>query len=208
MAGMPVPAAPNVRQATPSDVAPLSAALARSFEDDPVLSWIFPADRHVDRLRRYFAMYLAKVSLRHGITYTTDDRAGGAIWLPPGHWELSTWDMVRTLPSSVAALGRKLPFALRTLVHVERRHPKAPHYYLATLGTDPPHQGKGVGGALLQPMLDRCDTEGLPAYLESSKERNIPFYARHGFTVTDELDLPGGGPRIWLMWRAPREPQR
>jgi GNAT superfamily N-acetyltransferase len=87
---------------------------------------------------------------------------------------------------------------------VERHHPHVPHWYLAVLGTDPPRQGCGVGSSLLEPVLSRCDAEGLPAYLESSKERNVPFYARHGFEVTKTIDLPGGGPRLWLMWREPR----
>ena len=43
----------------------------------------------------------------------------------------------------------------------------------------------------------------MPAYLESSKERNVAYYARHGFRVREELDLPRG-PRVWLMWRDPR----
>ena len=34
-------------------------------------------------------------------------------------------------------------------------------------------------------------------------EKDVPYYARHGFEVTGELDLPGGGPHMWLMWRAP-----
>lgn len=187
-----------------ADVPDLSASLARAFDDDPVTRWLFPANRYGDRLRQYFAMYLRRISLRHGTTYTTEDHRGGAIWLPPGKWELTPWDIVRTLPTTSRSLGRRLPFALRTLLQIEHRHPKVPHYYLATLGTDPAHQGQGVGSALMQPVLARCDAEGLPAYLESSKERNVPFYARHGFEVTEELDLLGGGPRIWLMWRTPR----
>jgi len=71
------------------------------------------------------------------------------------------------------------------------------------LGTDPASQGRGIGSALLAPVLETCDRDGVGAYLESSKERNLAFYARHGFRMTGEVDLPRG-PRVWLMWRDPR----
>jgi len=63
-------------------------------------------------------------------------------------------------------------------------------------------QGHGLGVAVMEPVLRRCDEDGIGAYLESSKERNVPYYRRHGFEVVDEIDLPRG-PRIWLMWREP-----
>lgn len=201
---MPAPFTPTVRPATGADVPALSATLARAFADDPVTSWVFPVRGRDERLRRYFATFMGRVSVRHGLTLTTDGYRGGAIWMPPGKWELTPWDLTRTLPGTLRSLGWALPSALRTLLQIERKHPRAPHYYLASLGTDPASQGKGVGSALMQPVLDRCDTEGLPAYLESSKERNLAFYARHGFEVTEELDLRNGGPRLWLMWRAAR----
>ncbi len=88
-------------------------------------------------------------------------------------------------------------------MRIDARHPTSPHMYLAVLGTDPSAQGRGIGSALLAPVLRQCDEDGVPAYLESSKERNVAFYARHGFRVREELPLPRG-PRMWLMWREPR----
>ena len=44
----------------------------------------------------------------------------------------------------------------------------------------------------------------IPAYLESSKEKNVPLYERNGFKVTEVYTVPNGGPPIWLMWRDPR----
>ena len=64
----------------------------------------------------------------------------------------------------------------------------------------PEHQGKGLGTALLRPGLEHADALRLPAYLESSNERNVPLYERHGFAVIAEHVLPDG-PTLWLMWR-------
>ena len=64
-------------------------------------------------------------------------------------------------------------------------------------------RGKGFGNALMRSRLDRCDAEHAPAYLESSNVRNVPFYERHGFEVTAEVQLPDG-PIMRPMWRAPR----
>lgn len=89
---------------------------------------------------------------------------------------------------------------------MEKVHPSEPHWYLAVLGTDPQYQGKGVGSALMAPVLQKCDAEGVPAYLESSKESNVPFYQRHGFEVKGEVNVKNG-PTLWPMWRDPHPPE-
>ena len=89
---------------------------------------------------------------------------------------------------------------------VESRHPSLPHYYLGGLGTDPQWQGRGLGSAVLGPVLEICDRDGVPAYLESSKETNIGFYGRHGFEVTDEVSVPDGSVRAMAHVARARRP--
>ncbi|HLM64690.1 MAG TPA: GNAT family N-acetyltransferase [Acidimicrobiales bacterium] len=194
----------EARPANGTDLAPLSEALARAFHDDPVMTWMFGDGEAARsrRLRRFFRSQ-AERHRKHGEVLTGAGNEGGAFWDPPEGWKTSWIDLLRAAPVLVPALGPRLRRCLAGLELIERAHPRGPHWYLAMLGTDPVHQGKGVGRALLEPILDRCDAEGLGAYLESSKERNVPYYQRFGFTVTGQLDLPHGPP-LWPMWREPR----
>jgi GNAT superfamily N-acetyltransferase len=202
----PVGRRPEVVAATGADLVGLSDALADAFFDDPVMSWILrEEDSRTRRLARLFGVQLRGHYLPMQTVWTTPDRAGAALWAPPGHAIIPPGTILRYLPDMLRALGRHALRALRTLNHVEGLHPKAPpHWYLGVLGTRRDAQGKGVGSALLGPILERCDDEGTPAYLESSKHANIAFYRRHGFEVTGEIPLPFGGPSVWPMWRDPR----
>jgi GNAT superfamily N-acetyltransferase len=183
----------------------MAEALARSFHDDPVMSWLFgdePAKKHA-RMRTFFRRE-GRRHLGHHEVFTAEGHPGAAFWDPPGHWKTPVIDIIKSAPTFIRIMGPRLPRALKGLALIESAHAKAAeHYYLAVLGTQPDQQGKGIGSELLQPVLERCDRDSVGAYLESSKEQNIPFYARHGFDVIEELQLPGGPP-IWPMWREPR----
>ena len=77
------------------------------------------------------------------------------------------------------------------LERMEKRHPQdRSHWYLFILGTEQAAQGRGLGSALLDQVLARVDADGMPAYLESSNERNLALYGRHGFEVTGEVAIP------------------
>ncbi len=85
---------------------------------------------------------------------------------------------------------------------LERHHPAEPHWYLMTLGTDPAAQGRGLGPALVRAGLERCDADGLPAYLESGSAANISFYEGLGFRLLGEVRVPDG-PAFFPMRRVP-----
>jgi GNAT superfamily N-acetyltransferase len=187
-----------------TDLEALEDVLQAAFWDDPVMMYLFPDEpSRARRSARLFHALLKRHYLPMRTVWTTSDQAGAAVWAPPGHWKLSTAQILRSLPALLLGLGTNTVRSLRFMEEVDRHHPSEPHWYLGILGTDPPQQHRGIGSALLTPVLERCDQEGLPAYLESSKESNIAFYARHGFALTGELNAKGA-PTMYRMWREPQ----
>jgi ribosomal protein S18 acetylase RimI-like enzyme len=193
----------EVRLARGEEVPQLAAMLARAFHDDPVTAWFMRSEsRRPKYAERFFGWQLHRLMGQEHV-YAANDGSAAALWALPGQWRESSWQALRLFVALVPALGGHLPTAARGVERVEKRHPVEPHLYLAVLGTDPPAQGRGICSALLRPGLELCDREGLPAYLESSKESNVAFYGRFGFRVTEEVRMPGNGPAVWLMWRDP-----
>lgn len=190
---------PEVRLATRADFAPLAGTLARAFYDDPVTRYFYSNDRRrMGQAEKFFNIRLRQLEPQN-VTYTTPDHSGGAIWTRPDRWREDLRQTLMLLPMIPALLPNILRSG-RAVREIEKRHPVEPHYYLSVLGTEPKQQGGGIGSALLGPVLEMCDAGGLGAYLESSKESNLSFYERHGFAVTERIELPDGPP-LWLMWR-------
>jgi ribosomal protein S18 acetylase RimI-like enzyme len=197
----------TVRTATGRDVPALAEVLADAFLDDPVFTWMVPEEHRLRRLARFFASDARHHMVPLGATEIAEanGRAGGvAMWAPPGEWRPGTWTTLRLLPGFLAALGRNIAVGRQVDDLLDASHPEEPHWYLSTLGTSADARGAGYGKSLLTSRLDRVDAEHAPAYLESSKEANIPYYQRFGFEVTGEIVVPNGGPTLWSMWRQPR----
>lgn len=199
----------TVSRATRADADRVGRALADAFVDDPVFAWLIPLDaRHRDRrLRMYFTSMSRSYLRRDKHVYVAGDDQAGALWSAPGHWELPAIEIVRESRSAASAFGRNLVRALRCQLQIESLHPKdRQHWYLGYLGTRGPEQGKGIGSALLRQVLQVADRDRLPSYLESSCERNLALYERHGFRIVEQVPLLGSGPTVWRMWREPQDP--
>lgn len=200
------PGDPGMRPATPADLQGLKTVLAEAFFDDPMFGWLIPEEskRHA-RLRRYFGVDLRYYVLPRGRVWTTADLTGASLTLPPGKWRVPPH---ATLLQGTA-FGPHILRAAKVGAAMEWRHSReirGPHYYVRDIGVHPSMQGKGLGSALMCPTLDRCDREGLPAYIEASSERSAALYERLGFQHTKELRV-GGSPPLWLMIRQPQPVQ-
>lgn len=200
----PIGLPPQVRRARPDEIPALAAMLARAFLDDPVASWAWrPESLRLRALERFQATRLRQLIVTDEV-WTTEDLACAALWAPPGHWHSTLRETAALLPSFLhPRLLARMPLVGLGWEKLERAHPPSPpHFYLAVLGTEPAAQGRGLGSTVLRGVLDQCDRDGVGAYLESSKESNIDFYARHGFRVLEPIKLVRG-PSMWKMWRDP-----
>lgn len=199
MARMPIT---NVSESTPEDAPLISAVLARAFDDDPMMRWFFPDDTSRGAaLGRYFTSIFTRQYVQHGVCEHTG--AAAAFWVPPEAQDKAVPD-AETIRQLLDILGERAGVFRGAVERVAEHTPQEPHWYLAMIGADPAAQGQGQGAALLRSGLAKADAAGMPACLESSKPSNLPFYEHFGFTVREEVPLPGDGPVLWSMWREPR----
>lgn len=195
----------SVRAGASGDEPQLVAMLARAYRDDPLYRWCYPEDAlRLEQLEQVFGLFGNQI-FGYDETYTTDGILGAAVWIPPDKWRMCAVTKAGVIHGLTTKIGtRHVARALRTLYLMQSRHPPEPsHYHLAFIGVEPQEQRKGLGTALLQPMLEHCDREGLPAYLEATTPDNIAFFERNGFEITQPIALRDGPP-LWPMWRDPR----
>ena len=122
------------------------------------------------------------------------------MWLPPG--VAPDEERMGSLMAQYVT-GQTLEDLQGVFEQMAQYHPEGPHWYLPLIGVDPTYQGSGLGAALLRHALERCDADGVIAYLESSNPRNIPLYERHGFEALGVIQV-GGSPQVVPMLRHPR----
>ncbi len=190
----------GVRLAAQADTGPVSQTLARAFFDDPVTVHFFPDETlRRARLPSMFAL-LFKLGLPYGACYVTEGYESVTLWRPPGQWHLTAWQYLANGPALLSVFGAGALKVMSTMGRIEKLHPKTPHWYLQTIGTDPAKQGKGFGGAIIRSQLAEADRQHAHCYLESSKDTNIPIYQSFGFQITGEIRIPDG-PTLWPMWR-------
>ena len=188
--------AASIRAATSSDLDLVVATLVTAFCADPLVRWVFPEPhQYLTNFPKVVRLHWGR-AFPHGSAYCTDDAQGAALWFPPGvQADPALGEVIQT---AVVQADQEKVFGL--LEQMSAYQPSQPHWYLRLIGVDPMQQGRGYGSALLRHALIRCDRENKPAYLESSSNRNLPLYERHGFQVLGKIHV-GDSPTIYPMLR-------
>jgi ribosomal protein S18 acetylase RimI-like enzyme len=186
-------------------LAEASDVLARAFHADPAWLWLIPDERR----RAAVLPWLFRVGFEIAAAdvWTTEGAVlGCARWLPPGRPPMRVGAALRAFFATPLrmreATSRFFAYG-RALENMRAEAANGPHWYLAGLGVDPPHQRQGIGSALLAPGIEGAAREGLPCVLLTNDAKNLHFYERHGFETVLEGDKPPGGPHAWAMVRKP-----
>ena len=192
----------DVRHAAPADVPALTRTFARVFTDDPVFCWIYRDE--ASRYDALTALFAVQAGSRRGHTYVVDGGRGGSIWSPPGVELFDDRSGQRVLAAMGEHLGAKAPERIEAMPTMQAMHPHdPPSFYRFSAAVDPEAQGRGLGAAMLREVLDVCDRQQFPAFLESSSPRNQSLYDRYSFEPIGTYTFPDG-PVTTAMWREPR----
>ena len=207
---------PGLYALRPVDVAKASAVLFEAFLDDPFFEYMLGTRRSDERLVRSFHAFTINLGIRYGEVYApTETLEGVAVWLRPGRTEMTAWkSLVSGIPGIgvIRSLGWKgaLTLARRMAAYasysdgLHKTLVPDRHWYLLSIGIGVQYRGKGYASKLLRPMLERCDSDRLPCYLETHNESNVGLYGHYGFVAGAEGVLPGSARRHWAMVRNPR----
>ncbi len=189
-----------------TDIQEAAQALSRAFHDDPLQTYVLPDPEQ--RAQRSPDLFATLLHYGHQFGEAFISAGGAAVWIPPGGEitpERAAQSGLDQLPSILGQdafikFGQMLDF-LQPLAAAAMPQE---FWYLMVVGVEPNYQGRGVGTALLRPILKRADEARVPCYLETFNDRNIVFYERLGFEIARDVVEPLSGLRVWTLRRDPR----
>ncbi len=199
----------KIARLSDSQISAAAATLARAFHDDPLMGYTIPDPAERKRLLPGVYAPMIRFGFLAGEVYATADAdtlEGVALWLPPN----AKWTRENIEASGMHLLanliGNDAYQRYREVVGREwqarERDMTAACWYLLLLGVQPGCQRRGLGGALMRPILERADAEQLPCYLETENQRNVAFYMKQGFDMIVNGEEAGtSGVRFWTFRR-------
>ena len=202
---------PTAAVPLPADRRHLAADfLARACADHPLLPYLVPTPA----VRTRQALATAGLSLidfgeHSGEVDVTEGRLDGlAVWLTHGsHWTAPARRARALRLAAALGLGPDgFVRCLRAVLHLERaEHRALPAHRrdLLLMAIHPDRREGGIEEPLLRAGLARADAAEMAVATVCYRAAPVLFYTRFGFRVVGDGELPGGGPRYWLLVRLP-----
>ena len=188
---------PSVRVAQVGDREAVTAVVSAAFAHDP--AWSFLLGDDYDGLAPLFAGALFDTRVSAGGVWVTSDLAAVAMWEPCGPDSPRPVDAEQIWKAYRAAVDPDTWQRLRAYERgVDSARPSTPYWYLGVLAARPDRHREGLATAVMAPVLERADGEGVDCCLETSTTSNKLFYEHRGFTQAAPVHIASGPPTWWL----------
>ena len=179
-----------MRRANKRDQQIVVDILAPAFDDNKSLNFVVKQDsRRASRIR-HLMEYSFNVCRAFGEVWIADDNQACALILFPDKKKTSFQTILWDAKLALAGIGLdRVNKVMAREKAIKACHPSEPVCYLWFIGVTKESQGKGLGSDLMRAVLSECAKKNRPVYLETSTERNLPFYTRFGFEVFHSINL-------------------
>jgi GNAT superfamily N-acetyltransferase len=173
--------------------------LTQSFKDNRSVNYIIKQDKHKLQRIEELMNYSFKLSNKFGKTYVSIDNKACALVMYPDKKRVTAKSILWDIQFILKSIGiGNIKKALKREATINKFHPQIPFTYLWFIGTEPSVQGNGIGTALMKEIISDSEKLNRPIYLETSTQKNIPWYEKFGFKIYQEFDF---GYKLYCMKR-------
>lgn len=179
-----------MRKAVKSDEKLVVNILSDAFDTNKSVNYVVHQDelRHT-RIRRLMA-YSFNLCIQFGEVWISDDNLACALLLLPDTKRFTLHSLLWDVKLALSVIGlKRISVVLKRESMIKSLHPKIPICHLWFIGVKPVMQGKGIGGTLIRDVIRECEGKNRPIYLETSVDRNLPWYKSFGFEIFRSLEL-------------------
>lgn len=179
-----------MKRAAPSQKSIAIDILTKSFDDNKSVNYVVKQDsQRLSRIRGLME-YSFDVCNRFGDVWLSDDEQACALILLPDRKKTTLHSILWDVKLALSVIGiDRVSKVLARESKIKAFHPKEPFSYLWFIGVTPDKQNKGTGSLLLRELADHYQKSTRPIYLETSVDRNIPWYTKNGFEIFKSLEL-------------------
>jgi len=210
----------TIKEVSISHVQQGIGVLVDAFYHDPWIQYFLPEDGPSKTASlKWFLGIVIEYGVKHGRVWGAFDNAtskllGIAVWQTPFETGVSFWNLLRLgMASAPFQFGIGPTWRMMSCLDLtEKVHSQVisePHWALYTIGVMSHDQSKGIGSALIAPMLSVVDSDKFLfshnyCYVDTSSERSLGFFQKHGFEIVNDVSNPSKGPRFWSLLREPK----
>ena len=178
-----------MKNAMPSDREKVVDILWKAFKNNKSVNYIAGEE---EKKIRFLMQYSFENCMENGEVFISEDGNACAMiqFLDKKKfsWK-STYLDIQLILKTVGISN--IPKVLARESFIKKHYPEELFTYLWFIGVKPESQGKGSGSEILNFVLDYSKKLDRPVYLETSTQRNLPWYKAHGFDIYDVSDRFG-----------------